>query len=140
MVEPSSSGAELGGLPAALPLPRLALILGGTGFIGRAIARRFLAVGVPVRIVARSGREDAIEAGTEVEFVQGDAADPLLMQEALRGVDRVVYAVGQSLPRESNLKPIEDVFSALPPLLSVLEALRGVPGTGFTFLSSGGTV
>jgi UDP-glucose 4-epimerase len=70
----------------------------------------------------------------------GDAADPALAEAALENVDHVVWAAGGLLPADSNLAPIVDVGQSLPPLLTMLEALRDHEGVDITFLSSGGTV
>lgn len=117
------------------------LVLGGTGFIGSAIARRYAETGTPVRVLARSKPEGLRAAHLgEVELVLGDVADQDILSASLEDVSHVVYAVGRSLPQESTLDPVSDIVNSLPPLLGVLEALRVRPGTSISYLSSGGTV
>jgi len=142
MSVPPRSGLAPSGPQAGDP-PKSVLVLGGTGFIGRAIVRNFLDTDACVRAVARSSRTEAslgLSPSPSLELIEGDAADPVVLEAVLEGIDRVVYAVGQSLPRESNQHPAHDVVAALPPLLALLEALRHAEGVALTYLSSGGTV
>jgi UDP-glucose 4-epimerase len=121
--------------------PTRVLVLGGTGFIGRSIVRRFSAAGWAVRVLARNAVADAeIDGAVTVEYRTGDASAPDDLEGSLENVDHVVYAVGRSLPQESNQDPVTDLLITVPPLLILLEALRATPAIGLTYLSSGGTV
>ena len=111
----------------------------GAGFIGSHVAREFLRSGADTRILTRSGLTSPVGLGGAT-VIQGDAADPHLLQEALKEVTQVVYCAGGLMPADSALEPLTDVRLSLAPLITVLEALRHSPGTGLTFLSSGGTV
>ena len=66
-----------------------AVVLGGTGFIGRGLVRALLASGQPVRVVSRSAR-----AGSETEpgltFASGDVGNAEDMRKAVAGAT-VVY-------------------------------------------------
>ena len=128
------------GVPQRIPCERV-LVLGGTGFIGSEIARRFLAAGSAVTVVARHEpvarvREDLAGA----ELVCGDAGDPLVLSPLLDRADHVVNAVGSMLPKESNTNPAADAATSLPAIVSILELLRFRPGIRLTHLSSGGTI
>ena len=70
-------------------------IAGGSGFIGRAIARRLGAIGeIKVRVLSRN--PDAARARLKVpgvEFVRGDIAEPATLNDALAGASVIVDAV-----------------------------------------------
>ena len=66
------------------------LLTGGTGFVGRHLARQLLAEGRPVRVLSRTpGR---VELPDAVAWVQGDLNDAASLRAALRDVDTVVHA------------------------------------------------
>jgi len=70
-------------------------IAGGSGFIGRAIARRLAAIGeIKVRVITRN--PDAAYERLKVQgvqFVRGDVRDPATLKDALAGADAIVDAV-----------------------------------------------
>lgn len=68
-----------------------ALVTGGGGFLGGAIARRLLAEGHSVRSLARGAYPDLEKAGAEVR--RGDLGDAAAVDAAVQGVD-VVFHVG----------------------------------------------
>ena len=109
----------------------------GLGFIGSHVAAALDRAEVPATILTR---RLASPGTARARLVRGDAADPATVAEAMEGVHHVVYCAGGLMPAQSNLHPTADIELALPPLICVLEALRHRPGTGITFLSSGGTV
>ena len=114
------------------------LVLGGTGFIGSEVARGCRAAGFEVRAVARR-RPDEWASHRADELVLGDVEDPLLLNQALEGIDWVVHAVGCPPPAAST-DDFESTASAILGLDTLLEALRDRPGVGLTFVSSGGAV
>src|SRR5712692_7317465 len=78
------------------PMPaKTVAIAGGSGFIGRAIARRLAAIGdIKVRVLTRNpdaAYERLKVAG--VEFVRGDIADPATLKDSLAGASAIVDAV-----------------------------------------------
>jgi UDP-glucose 4-epimerase len=116
------------------------LVVGG-GFLGSHLAAGLAADGVRVTVLTRTrptGSAAARIAGART--VVADANDRAAMERVLENVDHVVWAAGGLLPAESSQDPVADINAALPPLLTMLEVLRARPGTGITFLSSGGTV
>jgi UDP-glucose 4-epimerase len=121
--------------------PKGVLVVGG-GFLGIHVTAGFAADGIPTTLLTRtapaSGPASNRVAGVRV--IEGDAADPEVVEEALNGCRSVVWCAGGLLPDESNADPIGDVLSSLPALLTCLEAVRGRVGIGITLLSSGGAV
>ena len=74
---------------------KIVALAGGSGFIGRAIARRLLASGqTTVRVLTRdpeSARAKLDLAG--VEFVRADIAQPASLKDALAGANTIVDAI-----------------------------------------------
>jgi uncharacterized protein YbjT (DUF2867 family) len=74
--------------------PKTVALAGGSGFIGRAIARRLVAGGINVRVLTRN--PDSARARLDlhgVEFVGVDIGLPALLKQSLRGADVVVDAI-----------------------------------------------
>ena len=116
------------------------LVVGG-GFIGSHIAAGLHRAGRDVTVLTRT----APQGGTarrldQIATVVGDAADDGLVAAVVDRVRNVVWCAGGLLPADSNLDPLGDVQASLPPLLTVLQALRAKGRGSMTFLSSGGTV
>src|SRR6267143_1380277 len=75
------------------PMPaKIVAIAGGSGFIGRAIARRLAAIGdINVRVLTRN--PDAAYERLKVQGVQivrGDIADPATLKNSLAGASAIV--------------------------------------------------
>jgi UDP-glucose 4-epimerase len=121
------------------PPSRVAVI--GAGFIGTHVAGALLRAGFATTVITRSPPEDrklGLLAGVRLAIADATSRD--LLAPHLGDVDHVVYCASGLMPAESNRDPAADAHLSLPPLLNVLELLRRRPGTGLTFLSSGGTV
>ncbi|HVT40686.1 MAG TPA: NAD(P)-dependent oxidoreductase, partial [Gemmatimonadaceae bacterium] len=66
------------------------LLTGGTGFVGRHLARQFVADRRPVRVLSRTPHLAALPDA--VTWAQGDLGDPSSTRDALRDVHTVVHA------------------------------------------------
>jgi uncharacterized protein YbjT (DUF2867 family) len=76
-------------------IPLNLVLLGGTGFVGRALVRRLLADGHRVRVLSRNlavHRERLIAPG--VDLVQCNVRDPAALRAAFAGADAVVNLIG----------------------------------------------
>ena len=114
------------------------LVVGGSGFIGRAICRQALAAGHEVRSVSRGGRPADLgvtdQWADEIEWTSADLFAPHAWRDRLRAVDAVVHSVGiaHEQPQEGVTFERLNGDSAV---LTALEAERaGVDS--FVFLSS----
>jgi len=99
----AAAGAE----PASPPKPILtrdvaplapprALVVGGTGFIGKRLVEALVKRGVGVRVMSRSLLAARIALdGLPVDIVPGNHNDPAALDTALRGID-VVYHLAKS--------------------------------------------
>lgn len=66
------------------------LLTGATGTVGRAVLRRLVAAGTPVRCLVRDPRRLGPER-VQVQIALGDLGDHLSFRHALRGIDSVVH-------------------------------------------------
>ncbi len=81
------------------------LVIGGTGFIGRALVRRLVEQGYGVRVLARDPSNASDLAGLGVELVRGDFLDEESIRAALAGIDQVFHlARGSGNAWEEYLK------------------------------------
>ncbi len=124
---------------AAAP-PTGALVVGG-GFIGSHVARGFVRRGVRTTVLTRTRPDPRTRARIgDSQLLVGDASQVDLVDEAIEGVECVVWCAGGLLPAESNRHPAEDVASQLEPLLIMLGRLVQREATRIVLISSGGTV
>ncbi len=71
------------------------LVIGGTGFIGRALVRRLCEEGHSVRVLARNPQSCPLElCDLSLELVKGDFTDAEAVESALEGI-RHVYHLGR---------------------------------------------
>lgn len=70
----------------------------------------------------------------------GDAADTQVLEDALRGVSRIIFCAGGLLPAASEQDPDRDRRLTIGPVAATLKALAKRPHVSLTYLSSGGTV
>lgn len=102
-------------------------VIFGAGPLGRAIARRLVAAGRPVRIVTRSG------AGVPgAERVAADAADPARAAAAARGAARVFHCAAPAYHRwPTDFPPLQDsILGAAAQAGAVLVAIENLYGYG----------
>jgi len=83
-VSDAGPGRRLGSLSPVL------LLTGATGTVGRAVLRRLIANGTPVRCLVRDPRRLGPER-VQVQIALGDLGDHLSFRHALRGIDTVVH-------------------------------------------------
>jgi nucleoside-diphosphate-sugar epimerase len=84
-----------------------ALVLGGTGQVGRAVARRLLAAGWEVALTGR----DPVKMPSELSdrgarFLQGDRSDPAHLAAVVRNLDLVVDNVCYTAAQAGLLVPL----------------------------------
>lgn len=88
------------------------LLVGGTGSVGRHVARRALADGHTVRVLARRGNAPA---GTQA--VSGDLTDPSTLTAAVEGIDAVVFTHGaayqSSAVRDVDYGGVRNILNAI---------------------------
>jgi len=84
------TGKSLDG--AVVPARPTVLVLGGTGFIGRALIKRLLRDGLSVRALVRdTGGRAALLASQGVDLVKGDFTQAATLEAALEGIQHVYH-------------------------------------------------
>lgn len=114
-------------------------IFGGGGFIGSAVADRFLLDGHQLRIFERPRVSPyrRFTASEQVEWIAGDFSSTHDVGDALNGVDVVLHLVSTTLPKGSNDDPIYDVQSNVVATLQMLNAMVVHQVPKIVFISSG---
>lgn len=92
MIDAAEPPADRAKPIAEQPPGRTVLVLGGTGFMGRALVQRLLQDGIGLRALVRdlSGRARWL-AHQGVELVQGDLTDTASVEAALDGIQHVYH-------------------------------------------------
>lgn len=83
-----------------------ALVTGATGFVGSAVARKLLAAGETVRVLARPGGDRRNIADLKVEIVEGDLRDRASLERALRGCSALFHVAADYrlwVPRPADI-------------------------------------
>ena len=77
------------------------LLMGSTGFVGRAVAHKFLDAGHQLRVLVRDPMKAAAYKVRGAQVVVGDALNPTSVQQASTGVEHVVslVAVRRNFPQ-----------------------------------------
>lgn len=89
--------------PAAKPKPKSrrkpkpsVLVIGGTGFIGRALTRELVAQGKDVRVLSRGQSGPFDDIADHVELYSAALSDKAALTQAMQGIE-AVYHLGKSL-------------------------------------------
>lgn len=126
----------------------IALVVGGSGFLGRHLVARLLAAGAQVRVYSRHSQrgrddichDDADGAQRDVGFMRGDITDSARLRAAISGADCVFHFAWTTVPQTADENPQGDVQSNLTAGLGLLDACRDAGVRLVVFPSSGGTV
>jgi UDP-glucose 4-epimerase len=111
-------------------------IIGGTGFLGGALARRATAEGHAIATLSRNPGA----AASGIRRILGDFRDEVALAQVLAGAEICVHALSCTYPGNSNDNIAQDIETNL---LGTIRLLNGCVKHGvkrIIFLSSGGTV
>jgi nucleoside-diphosphate-sugar epimerase len=78
----------------ALKEGEIALVTGGSGFLGRAIVEKLLQKKLNVRVLCRKNYPDLVEKGCKI--FQGEISDHKLVSEAVKGCDVVFHTAAKA--------------------------------------------
>jgi uncharacterized protein YbjT (DUF2867 family) len=112
-------------------------LAGGSGFIGRAIARRLVAGGINVRVLTRNTESAHKRLGLPgVEFAGVDIRLPAMLQQALRGVDAVVDSIQfDGYPVENPRRGLTFERIDYGGVVALLDAAKRVSVNRFIYVS-----
>jgi len=91
------------------------LVTGGAGFIGSNFVRHWqkanpnCKITVLDKLTYAGNRDNLPKLGTEISFIQGNITDPLIVSEAMQGVDTVVHFAAETHVDRSISQPDEFV-------------------------------
>ena len=115
------------------------LITGGAGFIGTALANRFVKMGYQVRVLDDLSAGDPSGLHDDVLFSRGDVRDRPKLWTILHKIDCVFHLAARVSVPESVLYPREYNDVNVAGTVGVMEAMRDV-GVKRVVLASSGTV
>jgi len=112
------------------------LLLGGSGFVGRHLAKA-LANDYNLTIIAR---KDLESWSSFAEIKYGDFRSEHFIDECLPGIDLVIHLISGSVPASSDGNEFLDIANNLIPSIHLLKAMKRHKVPKLIFLSSGGAV
>lgn len=114
------------------------VVLGGGGFIGRALIQSLSQHGASVRGFGRTSRFPL--PSTTFPWINGEFQDKLALASAIDGADIVFHLAAGNTPERSNAAPIEDLEASVAGTINLLDICRTEDVQRVIFASSGGTV
>lgn len=112
-------------------------VIGGSGFIGRAVVAELLARGRKVIVVGRQIRPQN-PLPQAVEYVTAGSKNAL--RQALESSQEVIDLAYATVPQTSFQDPINDILVNLPEAVRLFDMAASLPIRKFVWVSSGGTV
>ncbi len=114
------------------------LVLGGGGFIGRALIDSLRRKGARVQGFGRVGLFG--KPVIDLPWIEGDFRDTVSLARAVEGNEVVFHLLGGSTPESSNVAPLSDLNASVSGTAELLEICRVEGVRKILFASSGGTV
>lgn len=113
------------------------LLVGGNGFLGKALAHALAEQGRDVHVLARH-----VDSGHDgnISTYQGDQDDPEIVMPLLEECGEVVHLASTSTPGSTARTPVLEVEENLTPTVQFIETMASRPPRRVLFLSSGGAV
>jgi len=103
------------------------LVTGGAGFIGSHLVTALVRRGDQVRVLddlSTGSLQNLVAVQHAVEFIEGDASDPAVALEAVRGVDTVFHQAALPSVTRSVEEPLETHRNCVTSTVALLDAAR----------------
>lgn len=113
-------------------------VLGGSGFIGKALVAQLCRSGRSVQVVGRGPAPKNIPTGAT--YVNANLDDPTSLRGLFASVTEVIDLVYGTVPKTSFEDPYADIQNNLPATLYLMEELARSNVERFIYVSSGGTI
>jgi len=113
------------------------LLVGGSGFIGRALVASFAAEGREVHVLSR---KPAPSLPTGVQGHVGDQGDKAILRPLLARCAQVIHLASATTPGDTVWSPSAEAEASLLPALRFLECLQDFPESRVIFVSTGGAL
>ena len=120
-----------------MPTRKGILLIGGSGFLGLALARALARAGREVHVLSRNTQPGKAEG---ISFHRGSQDDSDIVLPLLRACDTVVHLASTTTPGSSARKPVLDAEENLLPAIRLMEIISGAPPSRLVFVSSGGSI
>jgi UDP-glucose 4-epimerase len=114
-----------------------ALITGGAGFLGTALANTLIAQGHTVRVIDDESAGDRTGLNASVHFTRGDVNDVPRLWSLLQGVDCVYHLAARVSVSESVLYPRDYNATNVGGTVALIQAARDAGARRLVFTSSG---
>lgn len=115
-------------------------VIGGNGFIGRALVTRLAERGATVTVFDRFSTVDAYPSAPGVILVPGDFLSRSDVARAVEGARTVVHALSTTTPATAQDDPARDVRTNLLPSIELFEECSRLGVERIVFLSTGGAI
>lgn len=116
----------------------MTLIVGGAGFVGRALTVRLLDLGHTVHVLSR--RSCPFTAHPRLHYSQGDLTQFATLRSLLDQCRNIVYLASETVPAQTARSPSEEIARNLAPIAFLVELLEQTQPKNLIYASSGGTV
>ena len=118
------------------------VVVGGTGFIGAAVALQLVNDGHAVRVYSRSRTrfDQTFGAHSTIEHVAGELSDPEATSAAVAGAEHVLHFASTTNPAASVDAARDDVMSNVLDSLTLFDACVAASIRRLTFASTGGAI
>lgn len=114
-------------------------VIGGAGFIGRAVVNILIASGRQVLVVGRNELSQSLPLG--VRYLRNSPQNEDVMRQALMASTEVVDLAYSTSPGTSFQDPVNDILANVPETVRLFEIAASMPHLQkFVWISSGGTV
>ena len=113
------------------------LLIGGSGFLGLALAKALARAGRDVHVISRNTQPGNRNG---ISFHQGSQENSTVVPPLLEICNTVVHLASTTTPGSSARKPVLDAEENLLPAVRLAELMSALPPARLVFVSSGGAV